>query len=545
MSHSDNFPPAMKVSGKENGEVSVAPSAGSPAGIRRWPLEVAVLIAAFVFLYAPTMSALVSMWWSSDDYGHGFLVPFIALYLTWLKRGQLRRRPVEPSLMIGLPLAAAAGIALIVGNVGGVELLQELSMIAMIAGLVALLLGASYLKVLALPIGYLLFMVKFFEEGSDGFHHPFQVLAADIGVWLLHAFGFAAYQDGVYIHLPRITLEVAAACSGVRFLVSIIAIGIPLAYLTQRTWPRRIGLVAAAVVIAVLANGLRVALIGMWTYHGQADLHGPLHVLYGTFVSWVGFATLFVGAWVLGRGPRAASAPPLGHPFRAETTPLSAGHPPQATSAASRARVRHSLWAAILLLCFSTGGYYYLGAGQPLPLAGGFANLPLVIGSWRGDNVDLRSETLRVANADAEVLRTYRDPQGRAVTLYIAYFNAQSQGKELVGYKTSWTFHRNDRPTAMSVGARTYRVNRAVLRDESGPRPVLFWYDLNGRIVAGRIEAKLWTIWDALARRRTNGAFVVVSAHAANADPEEAFRDERRFLDDAWASIRKTLPSKR
>jgi EpsI family protein len=509
--------------------------------IKRWPVHIPVLLALFVIIYAPTMAALVRMWWSSDDYSHGFLVPFIALYLVWLKREQLSRLPAAPNLWIGLPVMAAAGLLFILGDLGGVVLLQELSMIVMIAGLAALLFGAAHLNVLALPIAYLLFMVKLFGEGPDGFHRPFQLLASDIGVWLLHAFGFSAYQDGIYIHLPRITLEVAAACSGVRFLVSIIAIGIPLAYMTQKGWTRRIGLVSFAVIIAILANGLRVALIGVWAYNGDVDIHGPRHVLYGTFVSWVGFIALFAGAWFLssGREGEARRAVPQ------TTAHEQIGREPilHRERMSQDGRMMRSSLSAIVLLC-AVGGYYYFHGVTPFPLQTDLHTFPSVIGEWQGEVLDPRTETLRVDGADEALTRIYRDPAGRAVTLYIGYFDDQIQGKELVGYKTSWKFHRGEtKVTIPTEAGRTHLVNQAMLPDSGGSRAVLFWYDFNGRIIASRYEAKLWTIWDALTRGRTNGALVVVSAPVEQRDHiERVFDDERRFIHDAMPSIDRYLP---
>jgi len=517
-------------------------SAWDLSGSRRWSVHLFFLMALLLIIYAPTISALVHMWWSSDDYSHGFLVPFIALYLVWIKREQATLTPVSPNLRVGMPVMAVAGLLLITGDLGGVVLLQELSLIVMIAGLVALLLGTAHLKNLALPIAYLLFMVKIFGDGMDGFHWPFQLLAANIGVWLLQLFGYAAYQEGVYIQLPRITLEVAAACSGVRFLVSIIAIGIPLAYLTQRSWFRRIGLVAFAVVIAILANGLRVALIGAWTYNGNVNVHGPLHILYGTFVSWAGFIALFAGAWLLGKGHDGAQRPPSSRQSVHGGARHLARQLPQGSEGRQSAH-NGRVWLVAFPLLLATGGYYFFHGTTPIPLRHNFSIFPPVIGEWRGEDVDPRTEDLRADGADTELVRSYRNRSGHSVVLYIGYFNDQSQGKELVGYRTSWKFHREDgRVTVPTGSSETYRINRAVAPDRDGSRAVLFWYDLNGRIIASRYEAKFWTLWDAIRRGRTNGALVAVSASLGQYDhPESAFDDEQQFIRDAMSPIRGAL----
>lgn len=288
------------------------------ASISALRLQIVVVVALVAALYTPVMRGLVDMWSASDDFGHGFLVPFIAGYLVWLKRNELKRVGWAPDPWSGLPLVVLAGFMLLIGKLGSVALLQELSLLVMLAGLVLLLMGRASLSLLAFPIAYLVFMINIFGEAFERIHWPFQLLAAEIGVWLLHAFGFAVYLEAQYIYLPRIILEVAEACSGINYLVSLIAIGIPLAHFTQRTWPRRVALVGLAVGIAILANGVRVALIGAWAYGGGLPIHGPHHVFQGVFVAWVGFGGLFLGAWLLGNSPPRHRTRPLVGPSERE-----------------------------------------------------------------------------------------------------------------------------------------------------------------------------------------------------------------------------------
>jgi exosortase len=269
---------------------------------RAW-LEGGVIALLFTALYATVFADLVRAWLDSEIYRHGFLVPAIALYLVWVRRRELADVPVAPSWTLGVPLVLAAGALLLAGKLGAViAILQEVSLVVMVAGLVALLLGAAWLRALALPIAYLTFMIPLISDGTDWVHGPFQILAANIGVALMQLFGYAAFQQGVFIELPMATLEVAEVCSGVRFMISVVAIGVPLAYLTQRTWPRRIGLVLFGVLIGLLANGARVALIGMWAFWTGEVSKGPLHVLQAMFVAWAGYLALGAAAWWLRRG---------------------------------------------------------------------------------------------------------------------------------------------------------------------------------------------------------------------------------------------------
>jgi exosortase len=193
-----------------------------------------------------------------------------------------------------------SSLMLMTGNIGGVLIFQELSLIIMIPGLILMLFGTRYLMVLVLPLAYLILMVPILDEVIDRVHWPFQIFSARMGSTILRIFDIPFFLRSNYFELPSMTLEVAEECSGVRYLMSIIAIGIPLAYFTQRGWLRKVALVIIAVITAILTNGVRVTLIVIWAYYyGAKDIHGPFHMFQGLFVSIVGFVFLFVWAWLL------------------------------------------------------------------------------------------------------------------------------------------------------------------------------------------------------------------------------------------------------
>jgi exosortase len=194
-------------------------------------------------------------------------------------------------------------LMLMMGNIGGVVIFQELSLIIIIPGLILMLLGTRYLMALALPLAYLILMVPILDEVIDKIHWPFQVFSATMGSAPLKILNIPFFHKAQYIELPNITLEVAEECSGVRYLISIIAIGIPLAYFTQRGWLRKVALVIIAVITGILTNVVRVTLVIIWAYYGAKDIHGPFHMFQGLFVSMVGFLFLFVWAWILPKIP--------------------------------------------------------------------------------------------------------------------------------------------------------------------------------------------------------------------------------------------------
>lgn len=271
-----------------------------PAG-RYISATTALVLVAFIAAYARVFGTMSVQWWSNDMYSYGYFVPLISFYMVWLRRKQLAKQEVRPNPIGGMVGVFCGVTVLFVGHAADIVTLQEISLMITLPSVVALLWGRTVLKFVLIPIAYLWLMIPIWEElVTDSLHGPFQVLSATLGGGLLGVLGVPVYREGIYLQLSSITLEVARACSGVNYLISIIAIGIPMASLFLDTWGKRIALVVLGVVVAVLSNSVRVALIGLLAYYGfEGPLHGPLHILQGLFVSIVGYAALFGGLWIL------------------------------------------------------------------------------------------------------------------------------------------------------------------------------------------------------------------------------------------------------
>lgn len=262
-------------------------------------VKLGLLVGAFLFAYWRVMPLFLRTW-SRDDNSHGFLIPIIVFYLIWIDREKLRGFSIQPNLLGGIILTLTGSFMLLMGDMGGIATAMELSLILVIPGLILLLLGTKYLINLSFPLSYMILMVPVLDFVVRKIHFPFQIFSAMLGSALLGMLNIPVFLRNQYIELPNITLEIAEACSGIRYLVSIIALSIPLAYFTQKSWWYRAVLVTVAIIIGILANGVRIGLIGFWAYYfGGLDIHGPFHIFQGLFVSVVGFIFLIIWTWLL------------------------------------------------------------------------------------------------------------------------------------------------------------------------------------------------------------------------------------------------------
>jgi EpsI family protein len=484
---------------------------------------------ALALCYWDVMYMLVNQWWSNSMYTHGFLIPIIAGYVCWATRRNLPA-VCQPSFALGLPVLLGGLLVLTISRAGSLGALQELSLLPAMCGVALLIGGLPLLRALALPIMYLSLMIPVWEVFTNRLHGPFQLFSASSGTALLRAIGIPVYREGTFIYLPNLTLEVAQVCSGVNYLVAIAAVGIPLAYLSRSTVARRTALVLFGVVVAVIANGVRVALIGFTSYYGlvQGDLHGPGHVFHGMFVAIAGYMALFLGA------PRIVGTSLAGQ----ETSDPGAGGTRLAMGRASRRGL-----AVALVLILLTVTVQHVVAWGPAPGRLDADAFPLDVLGWRAMAGRLEESAVRAVGVDEEVVRSYDLPRTGRAHLYVGYYSRQQQGKELIGDSAA-KLHAEaagiDVPLASGEKAHMGEVRPKA----NSSRHVIFWYDLNGHVTADPTEVRLTTIRDVILRRRSNGAIVAVTL---DADPGvsslAAAEAARQFAAAALPAVRRYLDS--
>jgi len=241
-------------------------------------LGAAVALAA---LYAPAMAALVHVWRTDTYSGHGMFVPLFSAVIAWTERDRLGRaagrgHPAGAAIVLG-------GLGLLaLGTVADSVLLQGVSVAVAIAGLVAWSFGLRCLRAAAFPIAFLLLMSPLPRTVVAAVTLQVQLFAAAFAVGVLRLLDLPVYQSGVTIELPSMTLQVAEACNGLRFLMALLVLTAAFAQITQRTVADKAALVVAAIPIAVLANAMRVAAIVLGVqYVGPEAASGTIH-------NWIG-----------------------------------------------------------------------------------------------------------------------------------------------------------------------------------------------------------------------------------------------------------------
>jgi len=258
-----------------------------------------VLLLAIIGIYAEILQGLFLDWSHDENYSHGFLVPLISGYFAWQKREELTQLTIRPANS-GIILILFALSLLIAGIAAQEFYTRRSSLVFLLCGIVLFLYGWEWLKGLALPLGFLFFMIPLPYIIYDAIAFPLKLFVAKFSVITLKLMGVVVLREGNIIMFPETVLEVADACSGLRSLMSLLALGVALAVFSQRTNSRRILLVLLTVPIAILTNMIRVIGTGFLSqYYGSAAAEGFFHEFAGMGVFLLAMVLLFASSGVI------------------------------------------------------------------------------------------------------------------------------------------------------------------------------------------------------------------------------------------------------
>ena len=248
-------------------------------------LQGGILLLLLVFLYYSIVARLVLNWYGDPNFSHGFFVPAFSAFVIWLDRKRLAALPIKPSASGLVVILGALGV-LVLGVLGAELFLSRTSLIFLMAGLVIFFLGWEFFRAVLFPWACLFLMVPIPAIIFNQITFPMQLLASRFASTVLSGLGVPVLREGNVLQLPAMSLEVVQACSGIRSLMSLGTLAVIYAYLMEPRTSRRVILVAAAIPIAILANGLRIVGTGLLVqYWDPAKAEGFFH----EFTGWVIF----------------------------------------------------------------------------------------------------------------------------------------------------------------------------------------------------------------------------------------------------------------
>jgi len=267
-----------------------APTPIELASDRRLVAGAALILAAFVAVYWQVFARLFDAWTNDGNYSHGWLIIPIAAYFAWERRDIVAATPIRPSRLGLVVIIGSLGV-LIAGLLGAELFLSRISIVGTVTGIVLFLYGWGHVRALMFPLAFLLLMIPIPAIVFNQIAFPLQLFASQFGEFCMTTAKIPVLREGNVLILAHTTLEVAEACSGIRSLISLITLGLVFGYFSDaRLWVRA-AIVASAIPVAIVANGMRVAGTGMAAqWYGPEAAQGFFH----DFSGWAVFAVAFV-----------------------------------------------------------------------------------------------------------------------------------------------------------------------------------------------------------------------------------------------------------
>jgi exosortase len=257
-------------------------------------------------IYWPLFPEVAAVWDYDANYSHGYLVPVLSLlfaWMAWRDAGAQHAIIVERKQVIhGLALLSGGLIFHVAMWFFYNLFLDVLSLITVLRGLVLMWGGTRASRSYNFPILFLIFMAPLPLPWYQPFAIRMQQLVSHVSTFLLSACGVPVYQEGYYIYLPGYTMAVAEACSGLRQLFAILALGVVIGHLSGRGPRFRWALGLLAIPIAVFANCIRVVCSGfILMAFGRQWAEGFFHTVEGLVIIAISAGLLVATAWGLAR----------------------------------------------------------------------------------------------------------------------------------------------------------------------------------------------------------------------------------------------------
>ena len=492
--------------------------------------------------FGGSLLELVRRWNVQEEYSHGYLIPIIAVWLLWTRRGALLASVGRPS-WAGPALILLAAAMQIVGKLSALYMLSQLGFIIALFGVTLGLGGYSLFKLTFIPIVFLIFAIPLPYVVDAGLSFQLQLLSSQLGVFFIRLLQIPVYLEGNVIDLGVYKLQVVEACSGLRYLYPLLSLGFLAAYLFQAPFWQRALVFLSAIPITIVMNSLRIGLVGVLVdYWGPQDADGFLHLFEG-WIIFIACAGLLVGEmFLLAR----LSGKEF---FEVFFPPKMVSSPPQAKT--SRPLNLVPLVICFILLCATGLATFLVSARHEIhPERSLFASFPTTLGEWRGQASSLDPQTEHALGLTDYILSNYAKRDGRAVNLYVAYYASQRTGSsphspsvcipgngwQITGLERT-AYHNNDSSISLPL-------NRVVIARGSQKQLVYYWFEERGMRIANEYLSKVYLLRDAMLKNRTDGALVRLTTSIYPGE-NEADADKRlqEFTQTVVPNLSAYLPS--
>jgi exosortase D (VPLPA-CTERM-specific) len=498
--------------------------------IKNYALPVVILVVMITWSYWPVLKRLFSYLIGSDDYSYGLIIPIISAYIFYLKWPQVKQRNWQPSwwglliMFLGLWLNIA-------GELAADLYVPRLSFVVTLGGLVVLIGGWQLLKYLSFPVLLLILMIPLPELITNKLTMPLQLISSQLATGLLQFAGIPVLRQGNIIDMGVRQMQIVNACSGLRYILSLLALGIIFCYFYQRKFWKILLLLLVLLPATILSNGFRVAAMGIY----PILLAGFWHAFSGWLIFIFCFLILALMNYILNR-----LSPP-------EENLVSVVNPEPTTNLQAAVN-QTSLWKYALLGAFMLLLFIPIAQrasyAPNYPLKEGFENFPMTIDSWKGKHVYIDPAMVAETKSQAHLNAEYTNPGHGMVSLWIAFYESQKKAGAFVhSPKGCFVASGWDIEKSQSINISPDKpVNWLVVNRMGEKLLVYYWFMQRGRWLADETRNKFYMAYDGFFRRRTDGALIRLITPIGN-DLENAKQRLTLFAQEIAPILIKFIPN--
>ena len=540
MTQPEQTPPTPALSAAVPAAVSTAHAPALAPVSRAWRSAVPALLLVILLvlvLYRETALAMVTIWYRSETFTHGFVVLPIVLWLVWRRRQDLAQLTPSPSLFVLAPLAGLS-LMWLLGDLVAVNSVTQLALVAMLVATVPAVLGLTVARSIMFPLAFMFFAVPIGE-----FMMP-QLMdwTADFTIMALRMSGIPVYREGLSFVIPSGSWSVVEACSGVRYLIASLTVGTLYAYLNYQSTQRRVLFILVSILVPIVANWARAYMIvTLGHLSGNTIAVGVDHLIYG----WVFFGVVILMMFVIG-ARWSEPEPALGF-----QTPMVGASPLSVSSS--------RLWIAALAMAVIVSLPFVAKRGLEAAVSSSAPQLELAgkpFGAWQPAVTESITFKPNFENPSAEFNQVYKNGE-QTVGLYLGYYRNQDYNRKLVSSNnvlvasndTHWRqAARGSQAMTMQGEQSTMRSAELVRLSNSAagqPERLLAWqiYWINGTLTSNDYRAKVYSAAYQLLGRGDDSAVIVV--YTAKDRSDSAEKTLKSFLSANYGAIDTTLRAAR
>ncbi len=488
------------------------------SGSTKWPMAMGATITAVILitvLFQETARSIVEIWIRSETFAHGFLIIPIVIWLIWDKRRQVRRLTPKPEFRV-LILLPVFGFGWLIANLIDVQVVQQLAFVSILILAVWVILGNALARSLSFPLFFLFFAVPI----GEGLIIPMMNFTADFTVAMLKLTGIPVYREGTFFSIPSGNWSVVEGCSGVRYLIASVTLGVLYAYLTYTRLHKRILFIIFAFLVPVIANGLRAYMIVMIAHLSDMKLAlGVDHLIYG----WVFFGIVIFIMFVVGSFWRDDYVDD-----EQGTAPDQPAQPRQASTL-----IKAALLSTLLAAIWPAIAYSLATNSDQLEEISIVA--PIGSGGWKQIDQSHWDWQPHIIGTDGEFYQFYKKGDDK-VGLYLGVYREQRQDAELINsqnfmveQKHSVWSNKWEMKKEVDLQGRKGQVIQSRLDSRRLGLTSWHWYRLGDQYSSNPYVAKLLEAVARLTGSRRDAAMLVL-ATPYQRDPEDAAPVLQDFL---------------